>query len=141
MTYVQKNCKACGDLIEVRLADHKRGWGNFCDKACSAAYKCNQRPKDVNAFHAKFSQWAEDRMKAFTKYPDGKPPIAPSIKSQVGKVKVVPKHHSPKINSHGECIKCGNDIAYGDFICISCEEHQIILDSMDYGWDGHKDSF
>ena len=55
---VDKNCKACGALITVRLADHKRGWGNYCDKACAAAYKCGQRPKDVNSYHAKFSQWA-----------------------------------------------------------------------------------
>jgi hypothetical protein len=94
---VQKNCAACGDLITVRLADHKRGWGRFCDKACAAAYKCGQRPRDVNAHHAKLSPWAADRMRAFAGYRDGKPPLALSIKEQVGKVKIKPIYHSRRI--------------------------------------------
>lgn len=94
---IQKNCEACGDLISVRLADHKRGWGRFCDKACAGAYKCAQRPRDVNAYHAKKSIWAADRMKAFAAYPDGKPPKAPSVKEQVGKVKIKPILPQPGI--------------------------------------------
>ena len=31
-----KNCKCCGKEINVRMADHKRGWGNFCNKSCKA---------------------------------------------------------------------------------------------------------
>jgi len=129
MTYVQKNCKACGDLIEVRLSDHKRGWGNFCDKACSAAYKCNQRPKDVNEFHSKYSMWAKDRMDVFSKYPNGKPPTAPSIKSQVGKVKIVPVYHSPST-----CWVCGEKLTNGEKNCFKCGEP----DDGDYSWDSHK---
>ena len=78
---VEKNCKACGSNITVRLADHKRGWGNFCDKACSAAFKCGQRPADVNARHAEFSQWAEVCHETNTKFP---PTKAPSVEGQVG---------------------------------------------------------
>ena len=33
---IEKNCKSCGKLIVVRLADHKRGWGNYCNKSCKA---------------------------------------------------------------------------------------------------------
>jgi hypothetical protein len=60
--YVQKNCLACDALISVRVADHKRGWGKFCDKACAAAHKVGMRPRDVNAHHAKFSAWAKSCM-------------------------------------------------------------------------------
>ena len=33
---IEKNCKCCKRTITVRLADHKRGWGNFCSKSCKA---------------------------------------------------------------------------------------------------------
>lgn len=33
---IEKKCKCCGKPIIVRLADHKRGWGNFCNKSCKA---------------------------------------------------------------------------------------------------------
>lgn len=36
---IDKKCKFCSEKITVRLADHKRGWGNFCDKSCAAGYK------------------------------------------------------------------------------------------------------
>lgn len=92
MTIINKNCKACGDLIEVRLADHKRGWGNFCDKACSAAYKVGMRPKDVNEYHARCQGgygWAADMLKKLAeKYGDKQPPKSPSIEEQVGRVKI-----------------------------------------------------
>ena len=63
---VQKECKACGCPIEVRLADHKRGWGNFCDKSCAAAYKVGKRPgkiinTDLKYHRYKFNQRKEDR--------------------------------------------------------------------------------
>ena len=33
---MEKNCKSCGKIITVRVADHRRGWGNFCSKSCKA---------------------------------------------------------------------------------------------------------
>ena len=89
---VEKNCKACGDLIVVRLADHKRGWGNFCDKRCKAAHSQGERPGSINAYHTSCvtGGWAFDQYHYFQRtYPDGKPPVAKSIKEQVGqKVKI-----------------------------------------------------
>lgn len=130
---VQKNCKACGDLIAVRLADHKRGWGNFCDKACAAAHKCGQRPGDVNAYHAKFSAWAAERLAHFTAiYPTGKPPVAPKIRAQAGRVKITPTYHSP-----ASCRECGEP-TNGPGLCWKCEAHQDAMDATEAGWDGHK---
>jgi hypothetical protein len=132
MSTVQKNCKACGDLITVRLADHKRGWGNFCDKACAGAYKTGQRPGDVNAYHAECQGgygWAAERLAHFAKtYPSGKPPQAPKIKAQVGKINVVPTYHSP-----ATCWECGAKIN-GPGICDDCEA----MNEMELGWDAHK---
>lgn len=130
---VQKNCAACGDLITVRLADHKRGWGRFCNKACAGAHKCGQRPRDVNAHHAKSSVWAEDRMRWFTQqYAGEKPPLAPPLKSQIGKVKVKPIYHSP-----AHCRSCGEAIN-GPGLCDECELHEEGLAAMEEGWDAHK---
>lgn len=36
---IEKKCKHCSSSITVRLADHKRGWGNFCNKSCKAKYQ------------------------------------------------------------------------------------------------------
>ena len=36
---IDKSCKHCSSDITVRLADHKRGWGNFCNKSCKAKYQ------------------------------------------------------------------------------------------------------
>lgn len=36
---IEKNCKHCKSTISVRMSDHKRGWGNFCDKSCKAKYQ------------------------------------------------------------------------------------------------------
>ena len=136
MTTVQKNCKACGDLITVRLADHKRGWGNFCDKACAAAHKTGQRPGDVNEYHAKCQGgygWAAERMAHFAKtYPNGKPPVAPKIKAQVGRVKVATIYHSP-----ATCRECGKAIN-GPGLFWECEAHHEAMDASEAGWDGHK---
>lgn len=33
---VERKCKRCGDLFMARVADVKRGWGNFCSKSCKA---------------------------------------------------------------------------------------------------------
>lgn len=138
MSKVQKNCKACGDIIEVRLADHRRGWGNFCDKACSAAYKCGQRPKDVNSYHAKFSSWASNCLRTFdAKYGIGNlPPQAPSIQSQVGKVKVKHKLHSPAPTKG--CRSCGDEFKGYGSLCDKCEMHEDAMSDMEAGWDGHK---
>lgn len=91
MSTIQKNCAACGTLITVRLADHKRGWGKFCDKSCAAAYKCGQRPRDVNANHAKYSPWAAACLdtRDLTK--------APAVEAQIGekvKVKLVKRSYA-----------------------------------------------
>lgn len=133
MSALQKNCEACGDIITVRLADHKRGWGRFCDKACAAAHKCGQRPRDVNAHHAKSSGWALDRFQIFSaKYPDAQPPKAPPIKSQIGKVKVTPVYHSP-----ASCRRCG-EVINGPGLCAKCDDHLEGMNAIESGWDGHK---
>ena len=31
-----KTCMSCKNEIHVRVADHKRGWGNYCSKSCKA---------------------------------------------------------------------------------------------------------
>ena len=80
-TIVEKNCKACGSNIFVRLADHKRGWGNFCNKACSAAFKCGMRPAYVDEEFAKKSFWASVCFEHQQKFP---PTKAPSVESQLG---------------------------------------------------------
>lgn len=133
MTTVEKNCAACGAPITVRLADHKRGWGLFCDKSCAAGYKCGMRPRDVNKGHAKKSVWAE---KAFTEREAAgidKWPKVPSVKEQLGhKVKVRPIYHSPSI-----CRKCGKR-ANGPGLCWECDEAEEALNAMEAGWDGHK---
>jgi hypothetical protein len=134
--YVKKNCKACGDLIEVRLADHKRGWGNFCDKRCAAAWKGGERPRSINAYHASCvtGGWAYDKFHEFQKkYPEGKPPQAPSIKSQTGRrQKITQRYHSPS-----KCRTCGeNTNGPGD--CDICTNHKASLDAIEQGWDGHK---
>jgi hypothetical protein len=36
---IDKKCKHCKSDITVRLADHNRGWGNFCNKSCKAKYQ------------------------------------------------------------------------------------------------------
>lgn len=36
---IEKNCKHCKSKITVRLADHNRGWGNFCNKSCKAKHQ------------------------------------------------------------------------------------------------------
>lgn len=130
MNGVQKNCAACGTLITVRLADHKRGWGRFCDKSCAAAYKCGQRPRDVNAHHAKYSGWAKACLdtRDLTK--------APAIKDQVGKkVKVRPIYHSP-----AHCRSCGVAIN-GPGLCERCDNEEAALVANEAGWDGHKGAF
>lgn len=133
---IQKNCEACGDIINVRIADHKRGWGRFCDKACSAAYKCGQRPRDVNKHHADYQKgygWAAAKLSDFArKYADGKPPKAPSVKSQIGRVKINHTYHSPAI-----CRKCGEK-TNGPGICDDCEVYEQEMDAAEAGWDGHK---
>jgi hypothetical protein len=135
MTRIEKNCAACGDLITVRLADHKRGWGKFCNKQCAAAYKVGQRPRDINAYHAKCTKfgWAYDRYHDFQKlYPNGVPPKAPSVKEQVGKVKVRRAYHSPSM-----CRSCGASIS-GPGLCFDCHSHDVGMIDAEAGWDGHK---
>lgn len=128
---IEKNCLACGGLIKVRLTDHKRGWGKFCDKACSAAYKCHQRPKDVNKRHTKFSSWAEERYNFFETH--GWPTKAPSIELQIGqKVKVKHKLHSPS-----SCNKCACK-TNGDRWCDTCRIEEEAVNALEEGWDGHK---
>lgn len=39
---IDKKCKNCTSTITVRLADHNRGWGNFCNKSCKAKYQEKQ---------------------------------------------------------------------------------------------------
>ena len=36
---IDKKCKHCKTNITVCLADHKRGWGIFCNKSCKAKYQ------------------------------------------------------------------------------------------------------
>ena len=114
--YVRKNCLACACLFDAKLADHKRGWGKFCDKACAAAYKCGMRPRDVNASCAKYSPWADMMLGVWNTVYDGKrPPNAPSIAGQIG--------HNPRVKKPKQR-DYGTDIEE-DF-------------NEDASWDAHK---
>ncbi|MXN46094.1 hypothetical protein GR138_12925 [Shinella kummerowiae] len=133
MTNIQKNCAACGKPITVRLADHKRGWGKFCGKACAAGYKCGMRPRDVNKRHAKQSAWASEALAARDAAGVNEWPKAPSVKEQLGhRVKVRPIYHSPS-----ECRECGKRVN-GPGLCWECEAENEANDAMEAGWDGHK---
>lgn len=33
---MEKKCRHCDKPITVRVADHRRGWGNYCSKSCKA---------------------------------------------------------------------------------------------------------
>lgn len=121
---VEKNCLACGNIINVRLADHKRGWGKFCDKSCAAAHKCGMRPRDVNYYHAKCQGgfgWAAQKLKEFEIYPDAKPPKAKSIGAQLtmSERKVRPVHYDRSTRE--------NEMTVGD--------------DEDLSWDAHKSTF
>ncbi len=133
---VQKNCAACAEIITVRLADHKRGWGRFCDKACAAAYKCGQRPGDVNAGHTQ-SEWAMRKLAERRELHNGdRAPKAPSIKAQLGrKTKVRKTYHSP-----AQCRDCGVPIN-GPGWCRQCSTEREAINAMEEGWDGHKGHF
>lgn len=39
MAMIKAKCKYCGDPMQVREADVKRGWGKFCSKSCAASWK------------------------------------------------------------------------------------------------------
>ncbi len=135
MAYVEKNCLACDALFSVRVADHKRGWGKFCNKSCAAAYKFGHRPRDVNAYHAKFSSWAKACMAVreamgFTEWPR-----AARVKDQIGKLKVKPIYHSPS-----SCRSCGIRLN-GPGLCDECEMTEQALWDNESGWDGHKGQF
>lgn len=115
---IKKNCEACDALISVRLADHKRGWGRFCDKSCAAAYKIGMRPRDVNAEHAKYSPWAAMCMKLREQAGVNSWPKAERIKDQVGKkVKVTPYARKDVSND---------------------DDLDLYDDDMPEGWDDHK---
>lgn len=127
---IEKNCKACSRLIQVRLADHKRGWGNFCDKSCAAAYKVGMRPRDVNREHAKSSFWAAECVRALEEAGLEKWPVASPIKEQLGhKLKIKPIYHSPS-----SCRACGKPVN-GPGSCLECEIDSEVEES---GWDAHK---
>lgn len=133
MTDVQKNCGACGKGITVRLADHKRGWGRFCSKACAAGYKCGMRPRDVNKPHAKKSVWASAALAERDTAGVAEWPKAPGVKEQLGRrIKVRPIYHSPS-----ECRECGKRVN-GPGLCWECEAENEALGAMEAGWDGHK---
>lgn len=131
---IQKNCAACGEIISVRLADHKRGWGRFCDKECAATYKNGNRPGSVNKSFAKHSPWASRKLaERAERYGGEAPPKAPSIKEQIGhKPKVRPVYHSPS-----NCRKCGVPIN-GPGLCDECDMHEEAMAADEAGWDGHK---
>lgn len=133
-SYVQKNCLACDALISVRVADHKRGWGKFCDKACKGAYAYGHRPRDVNDDHAKFSPWAKSCMAVRAALGVTQYERAPRLKDQIGKVKVKPIYHSP-----ASC-RCGVRMN-GPGLCEGCEAHEQGLWENEAGWDGHKGAF
>lgn len=119
--YVKKNCAACDALIDVRLADHKRGWGRFCDKSCTAAYKVGMRPRDVNANHANYSPWAATcmRVRELNGFVDGWPKAA-SIKDQTGKKeKIKPYVRKTDVRDFDDLDSAG-------------------IEDMEAGWDGHK---
>lgn len=48
MSKVSVDCKFCGDVFEARVADRKRGWGEFCSKSCSASFKARKPNSNYN---------------------------------------------------------------------------------------------
>lgn len=129
---VQKNCEACFAPISVRLADHKRGWGRFCDKACAAAHKVGFRPRDVMQAGKRSGQWAISRKAALDQAGLQSWPAAPRIKDQVGKVSVKRLYHSP-----AKCRGCGVALN-GPGLCDTCDGHEVGMYDNEAGWDGHK---
>lgn len=59
---IEKHCKCCKKTITVRLADHKRGWGNFCSKSCKAQdqERRNGQHNGAIMYHAEYVKpyWA-----------------------------------------------------------------------------------
>lgn len=134
METVRKNCEACFAPITVRLSDHKRGWGRFCDKACSAAYRSGLRPRDVNAVHAKYSAWAADRLAQ--RQADGVATWdrAPSVKSQAGRVRV--RHQRRPPAKHAEsCVVCGDEEIFEGRFCLA---HHPDLDPHPFSEDAFQ---
>lgn len=39
---VEVKCARCGDRFVARVADRKRGWGQFCSKSCKAIKQCQR---------------------------------------------------------------------------------------------------
>lgn len=37
-----KNCKYCNETMNVKKADHDRGWGIFCSKSCKAKWQTSK---------------------------------------------------------------------------------------------------
>lgn len=60
-TMIKCKCQNCGEWMEVREADRKRGWGKFCSKTCKAqkqerrtgqykSYKVRERCREEHGF-------------------------------------------------------------------------------------------
>jgi hypothetical protein len=75
---IDKKCKHCSSNITVRLADHNRGWGNFCNKSCKAKYQ-----EKRNGQHAAYrngrgvSNLHPERLKDYTDNYDDSHPFSP----------------------------------------------------------------
>lgn len=68
---VERKCKCCKNLMSVREADVKRGWGLYCSKSCKAKvqekkngqYKAYLNGRGVSNLHP-------ERLKDYATYDD-----------------------------------------------------------------------
>lgn len=65
---IDKNCKSCGCRIRVRVADHKRGWGNYCSKSCKATKQAKRGGKYKN-YQKRYDKMTNDEYYLATQHP------------------------------------------------------------------------
>lgn len=66
---ISKTCKHCSTDITVRLADHKRGWGNFCNKSCKAKYQEKRNGQHVAYLNGRgVSNLHPERLKDYKRF-------------------------------------------------------------------------
>jgi hypothetical protein len=83
---IEKQCKCCKQPISVRLADHKRGWGNFCSKSCKAKVQEQKNGQHKAYLNGRgVSNLHPERLKHYSKegyYLDDSDPFYPEWKEE-----------------------------------------------------------
>lgn len=57
---IEAKCIKCGDVFSARVADRKRGWGNFCSKSCKA-----KEQEDRTGQYSSYIHRQDDRQEDF----------------------------------------------------------------------------